>query len=421
VIFGLAPALQASRPRLNEALKEGGRGTAAGTPHHRLLNLFVVSQIALAMVLLICAGLCLKGLRKARQIDLGFDPTHLLYVGFNMEMNGDPARRIAFCQELQRRLAPLPGVQGVGFANWYPLGFESPNAGSPIEVEGYSRQPNEDLNVSLTYISPGYLATMRIPLHDGRDFTQRDDGNSTPVAIINEAMAKRFWPGQNPVGRMFVTSGARRIVVGVTKTGKYQSLAEPPRCFFYLPLRQWPYAMLAGLCVRTTGSPFSMAEIVLKEMCKLDPEVSVWAVLPMTDYIQPAFITQQVASSLLTLLGMIALALAAIGVYGVMAYVVGQRRHEFGIRIALGAQRRDVLRLVLRRGLTLGALGAVVGLALALVVSRHLASFLYGVSPLDAITMASVPTLLVAITLSASWFPARRAAKANPMQSLRNE
>jgi predicted permease len=421
VIFGLAPALQATRPRLNESLKEGSRGAAVGTPHHRVLNVFVVSQIALAMVLLICAGLCLKGLRKARQIDLGFDPRHLLYIGFNMEMNGDPARRIAFCQQLQQRLASFPGVQGVGFANWYPLGFDPSVGGSPVEVEGYARGPNEDLNVSLTYISPGYLGTMRIPLRDGRDFTERDDGNSAAVAIINEAMANRFWPGQNPIGRKFIAGGASRTVVGVTKTGKYRSLAEPATCFFFMPLRQWPYSMLAGLCLRTSGNPLSMANIVRKEMGKLDPEVSIWATMPMTDYIQPVFMTQQVASSLLTLLGMIALALAGIGVYGVMAYVVGQRRHEFGIRMALGAQRQDVLRLVLRRGLTLGALGTVVGLAAAFAVTRHLASFLYGVSPLDALTIAGVPLLLGALTLFASWLPALRAANADPMEALRNE
>ncbi|HTL54182.1 MAG TPA: ABC transporter permease [Candidatus Limnocylindrales bacterium] len=421
ILFGLAPALQASRPHVNESLKEGGRGAAAGTPRHRLLNVFVVSQIALAMVLLICAGLCLKGLRHARQIDLGFDPTHLLYMGFNMEMNGDPARRIVFCDQLRQRLVSLSGVQSVGFANWYPLGFDPSVAGSTVEAEGYPRRPNEDLNVSFTYISPGYLATMRIPLYEGRDFTDRDDGNSLPVAIINQAMANRFWPGQNAIGRKFVAGGTRRTVVGVAKTGKYRSLAEPSSYFFYIPIRQWPYSILGGICVRTTGNPLSLANSVRNEMQKLDPEVSIWATLPMIDYIQPVFMTQQVASSLLTLLGVIALALAAIGVYGVMAYVVGQRRHEFGIRMALGAQREDVLRLVLRRGLMLGVLGATVGLALALAATRHLANFLYGVSPFDALTLAGVPLLLGILTLFASWLPALRAAQAEPMEALRHE
>ena len=421
VLFGLAPALRSSRPHLNESLKEGARGTGVGTPQHRLLNFFVVSQIALAMVLLICAGLCLKGWRSARQIDLGFEPTHLLYMGFNIEMNGDPARRIAFWDQLQQRLASLPGVQGVGFANWYPLGFDPAVGGATLEVEGYTRTPNEDLNVSFTHISPGYLATMRIPLRAGRDFNDRDDGSSAQVAIINEAMAKRFWPGQDPIGRRFVGSGARRTVVGVAKTGKYRSLSEPPTSFFYMPLRQWPYSILGGICVRTSGNPLSMGKIVRREMEQLDPQVSIWATLPMTEYVQPVFMTQQVASSLLTLLGVVALVLAAIGVYGVMAYAVGQRRHEFGIRMALGAQREDVLRLVLGRGLRLGGLGAIVGLALAVAVTRYLVNFLYGVSPFDALTLAGVPLLLGAITLLASWAPALRAARAQPMEALRHE
>jgi predicted permease len=235
LIFDLVPALQTSRPRLNETLKEGGRGSASGTPHHRVLNVFVVSQIALAMVLLVCAGLCLRGLRKARQIDLGFDPSHLLYMGFNIEMNSDIDARMAFCHRLQQRLASLPGVQGVALATWFPLGFD-PGVGIwGVEVEGYPRQPNEDLNVSLSIVSPQYFAAMRIPLRDGREFTDRDDRNSPQVAIINEAMANRFWPGQNPIGRRFNSNGAFRTVVGIAKTGKYRSLTESPACFFLCP------------------------------------------------------------------------------------------------------------------------------------------------------------------------------------------
>ena len=421
VIFGLAPALQTSRPHLNESLKVGGRAAVSGTPRHRVLNLFVVSQIALALVLLICAGLCLKGLRKARQSDLGFDPNHLLYMGFNIEMNGDTETRAVFCHNLQKRLALLPGVQGVALATWYPLGFDPAVSSWGVDVKGYPRQPNENLDVSLSNTSPGYFAAMRIPLLDGRDFTDQDDQKTPPVAIINGAMAKRFWPGQNPIGRKFDSGGATWTVIGIAKTGKYRSLTEHPRCFFYTPFRQWPHSHLVGLCLRTTGKPLSMANVVREEIHKLNPGAAIWATLPMIDYIQAAFIGQQAASSLLTLLGVVALALAAMGVYGVMAYVVGQRTHEFGIRMALGAQGQDVLQLVLRRGLMLSSIGVGIGVLLALGVTRLLANFLYGVSPFDVAAFAGAPLLLGLVTLFACWLPARRAAKVAPMEALRCE
>jgi predicted permease len=421
LIFGLAPALQSSRPHLNETLKEGGRAATSGTPHHRVLNVFVVSQIALAVVLLICAGLCLKGLRKARQIDLGFEPDHLLYVGFNVDMNWDIGARLVFAHSLQQRLAALPGVQGVALASWYPLGFD-PNVGNwAVEVAGYPRRPNEDLDVYNINVATGYFAAMRIPLLEGREFTDGDDDKARRVVIVNEAMAKRFWPGQSPIGRTVTSAGTTWTVVGIAKTGKYRTLTEPTRCFFYTPYRQWPYSILLGVGVRTAGSPASMANVVREEVHRLAPGVSIWANLPMTDYIQPAFMTQQAASSLLTLLGVVALALAAMGVYGVMAYVVSQRTHEFGIRMALGASGQDVQRLVLRRGMRLAVLGAAIGVGLALGVTRLLASFLYGVSSFDAETFAGTTLLLGLISLAACWLPAHRATKVNPVEALRHE
>jgi predicted permease len=315
----------------------------------------------------------------------------------------------------------LPGAKGVALAHWYPLGFDPAVGVWGVEVEGYPSQPNEDLGVSFSIISPEYFAAMRIPLSDGRDFNDWDHGRSSQVAIINEAMARRFWPGQNPIGRRFKANGVPRTVVGIVKTGKYRSLTEPPTCFFYIPFRQWPYSMQMGLCFRTTVHPASMGGVVLEEIRKLDAGVSIWATLPMTDYIQAAFMAQQVASTLLTLLGAVALALAAMGVYGVMAYVVGQRTHEFGIRMALGAQRQDVLRLVLRRGMMLAVVGLVIGLTLAVTVTHLLASFLYGVSPFDAMIFASAPLLLGLISLFACWLPALRAARVEPLEALRYE
>jgi predicted permease len=421
VLVGLVPALPTSRPRLNEALKDGGRSSASGALRHRVLGLFVVSQVALALVLLVCAGLCLKGLRKARQIDLGFDPSHLLYVGFNFGKDTNPESQIILCQNLGQRLASLPAVEAVAFAMWSPLGFD-PTVGTwGVDVEGYPRQPNEDLSVDFNSISPGFLGAMHIPLLDGRDFTDRDDRNAPKVAMINEAMAQRFWPGRNPIGLKFDANGGTRTVVAIVKTGKYRSLAEPARCFFYIPYRQWPYSDLLGLCVRTASSPGSVTKVVRQQIHALDPGIKIWAALPMTDYIRAAFMGHQVASSLLSLLGVVAVALAAMGVYGVMAYGVSQRTHEFGIRLALGARRRSVLRLVLRRGLMLTAVGLAIGLMLAFAVTHLLSNFLYGVSPFDTATFTGVPVLLSCIALAACWMPARRAARVDPIEALRCE
>jgi predicted permease len=380
-----------------------------------------VSQIALALVLVVCAGLCLKGLQSARHRDLGFDPNHLLYAGINIGMNGytEETGKV-FYHELQQRLAALPGVQEVALNSWFPLGFTFGGSWG-VNVEGYPRRPNEDLSVWRSFVSPRYFAALRIPLIEGREFTDQDDQKSVQVAIINEAMAKRFWPGQSPIGHKFRAGGATRTVVGVVKTGKYRSLNESPQGFFYTPYRQGIPDLSLNLCLRTTGNPEALAGVLVQEIHKLDPGVEPWGILPMTDYIQPAFLAQQIATSLLILLGVVALALAAMGVYGVMAYVVSQRTHEFGIRMALGARTRDVLQLVLRQGLMLGSLGVALGLVLAVAVTRLLANFLYGVSPFDAMIFASVPLLLGLITLLACWLPARRAAKVDPMLALRYE
>jgi predicted lysophospholipase L1 biosynthesis ABC-type transport system permease subunit len=234
-------------------------------------------------------------------------------------------------------------------------------------------------------------------------------------------MAKRFWPGQSPIGHTFAAGGKTRTVVGVVKAGKYLSLNESPQGFLYTPYRQGISELSLNLCLRTAGNPEALAGVLLQEIHKLDPGVEPWGILPMADYIQPAFLAQQIATSLLILLGVVAVALAAMGVYGVMAYVVGQRTHEFGIRMALGARTRDVLLLVLRQGLVLGAFGLALGLALTVAVTRLLSNFLYGVSPFDAMIFASVSLLLGLITLLACFIPARRASRVDPMEALRCE
>ena len=421
VVFGLAPALQSSRPDLNANLKEGGRGSGSAAAHHRLRSFLVVTEIALSLVLLIGAGLCIKSLHRARRADTGFTPDHVLLAGLRLGMNGytEPTAKI-FYGRIEERLATLPGVESVALCSWFPLGFEGGGMHS-VDVDGYERKAGEDTTFPYSIISPNYFTVMRIPLVAGRDFTREDDEKTAPAAIINETMATRFWPGQDPVGRKFREDGRIKTVIGVAKNGKYRSLNESPKPFFYLPYRQGVWDLNLGICVRAAGDPAMLAGVLQRELHALDPRVEIWTTLPMTDYIKAAFVAPALASRLLSWLGAVALILAAIGVYGVMAYVVSQRTQEFGVRIALGADAGDVLRLVLKEGLALASVGIAAGLVLALTVTRLLATFLYGVSPFDALTFVGVPALLASVTLFACWLPAKKATQVDPIEALRTE
>jgi predicted permease len=420
-VFGLVPALEASRPDFNSSLKEGGRGSGAAAAHHRLRSLLVIAEVALALALLVGAGLCIRSLRQARHASFGFDPDHVLIAGLRVGMNGytEPTAKI-FYHRIEERLAALPGVEAVALSSWFPLGFEG-GAMHGVDVPGYVRKPGEDATIQFSIVSPGYFRTMKVPLVSGRDFTDNDDEKAPGAAVINETMARRFWPDQDPVGRTFKEAWRMMTVVGVAKDGKYRALNEPPRCFFYVPYRQGVWDLNLGICVRTAGDPGQLAEVLQQEIHQLDPRVEVWANLPMTEYIKAAFLAPALASRLLGWLGIVALALAAMGVYGVMAYVVSQRTQEFGVRMALGASEGDVLRLVFREGLGLAGIGIALGLVLALAVTRLLAGFLYGVSPFDPVTFIGIPLLLGLVALFACWLPARRATKVNPIEALRAE
>jgi predicted permease len=421
LIFGLAPALQMSRADLSSVLKEGGRSSGSGAAHHRLRSGIVVTEIALALLLLVGAGLCIKGFQQAQRIDFGFDPNRILLAGLRVGMNGyDEARAVKFYRDLRERLASAPGVKEASLASWFPLGFEG-GGSLTVDVEGYARTLNEDLSVPYSIVSPHYFDTLRIPILDGRDFADRDDANAAKVAVINETMAKRFWPGQNPLGRKFKIWRGEMTVVGIVKSGKYRSLNEPPKPFFYLPFSQGVSDLNLGVALRTDGNPGALASTVRREIHALDPGVEVWALLPMSDFIQAAFLSQRIAATLLVCIGLVALILAAMGIYGVMAYVVGQRTQEIGIRMALGAQTGDVLRLVVGQGMRLAFLGVGIGLAGALVTTRALSAFLHGVSPFDPLTFAGVAILLSLVTLTACLIPARRAAHVDPMLALRSE
>jgi predicted permease len=307
-------------------------------------------------------------------------------------------------------------------SSWFPLGFEGGGSTS-VAVPGYDRKPNEDLSIQNAIISPRYFAALGIPLLAGRDFTDQDDANHPRVVIINETMAKRFWPGQDPVGRKFTIWGGQRelTVVGVAKNGKYRQLSEPPKPFMYFAYQQGVWDLNLGVALRTEGDPITFASALRKEIHALDPGVEVWNLIAMSDFVQAAFLGQKIVSTLLMALGAVALVLAAMGIYGVMAYVVSQRTHEMGIRLALGASAQRVIQLVLSQGMKLTALGLGLGLIGAVALSHSLTNFLYGVSPFDLLTFVGVMVALAAVSLAACLVPAWRAARVDPMTALRSE
>ena len=422
VAFGLAPALQAARANLNDVLKQGGRSGGTGGSSARLRGALVVAEVALALGLLVAASLCIRGSRQARQIDPGFDPRQALIAGLRIGMNGyDETRAKVFYRQLRERLAAAPGVQEAGLASWFPLGFEGgPSIG--VTVEGYTPAPNEDTSIPYSIISPGYFSALRIPLVAGRDFSERDDKDAPLAVIVNETMARRFWPGQNPVGHKLRTWRGTAEVVGVAKSGKYRSLKEAPQSYLYLPYQQGVWDLNLGVVLRTAaGDPRALAGTLRQELHALDPSVALWVTLPLTEYIEAAYLVNRIATSLLAGLGSLALVLAAMGIYGVMAYAVSQRVPEIGVRMALGAQPAAVARMVIRDGLRLAGIGLLLGGGGAWIAGVGLAHLLPGVSAHDMPAFVGAAVLLTLVAVLASWLPARRAAKVDPMIALRAE
>jgi putative ABC transport system permease protein len=422
VIFGLAPALQVTRPDLYHSLKEGGRSATAGPRARRLRGLLVVSEVALALVALIGAGLFVKSFQQARKSNVGFDPEGVLLVGFDLSSNGynqDQGKN--FCRQLRERVERLPGVQAVSYAEDVPLGFDG-GAWTKIGIEGYVPRSNENMRIYRNLVAPGYFNLMRIPLLAGREFTERDDEKAPLAAIINETFARRFFPGQEAIGRK-IHAGTRVLnIVGLVKDSKYRSLSESAEPYFYIPFLQFyrPHIGFA-LHIRADGRPEAMLGAVRREVQAIDPAVPVFAAIPLADYIGASFFTQKVAATLLSILGLLALLLAALGLYSVMAYSVTQQTREIGIRLALGAQARDVFKLVIGQGLRLVLSGIVIGLATAFAFTRLASGLLFGVSATDPATFALIALLLTGVALLACLLPARRATKVNPLIALRYE
>jgi predicted permease len=428
IVFGLTPALAASRPDVVASLKDETGAAGTGGRRGRLRGSLVVVQVALSLMLLICAGLFLRSLRNATSIDPGFDADNLLALSMDLQLQGyDETKGRNFADQLLDRVRSLPGVVSTSLTDQLPLGLEG-GARRGMTIEGYTAQPGESTEIHSSFVAPDYFETLRIPLSQGRTFQRQDNANAPGVALINEAFARRYWPGQQPLGKRIQMGAVRSgvndapylTVIGVAQDGKYSTLGEEATPFIYLNLAQ-NFVLSPTLVVRTQGNPVDSLSAVRGEVAALDKNLPLYDVKTMRQHLGLALLPSRLAGSVLGIFGLVALTLAAAGIYGVMAYSVAQRTREIGIRMALGANARDVLGLITRQGMTLVLIGMAIGLTVALALTRLLKSLLFGVSATDAVTFTLVPLLLAAIALLACYFPARKATKVDPIVALRSE
>ncbi len=423
IVFGLAPAIRASRVDLNESLKDGGR-SLAGIRHQRTRNSLVVAAVALALVLLIGAGLLIRSYQRILNASPGFDPRGVLSLRLSLPASryATPEATMAFYRKLEERVRQLPGVEAVGTNLVLPLSHNTA-AWGPINVEGYVPRASSELIIANErFISPDYLRTMGIPLVKGRAFDERDIPGAPDVTIINEQFARRFWPNEDPLGKRIQRNGKGpwRIIVGVVRDDKEVSLEDEPLLALFHPVEQFSIRS-RYLVARTTADPGRTAVAVVREIQSLDVELPVYDSVTMEQRLHEALARRRFAMGLLGMFAAVALALAMIGIYGVMGYWVSQRKSEIGIRAALGADPRTILRLVFRQALVLILAGIAIGLAGAFVLTRLMSGLLYGVSATDPGTFVLLPLLLGATALLASLLPARRAARIDPLIALRHE
>jgi predicted permease len=420
ILFGLAPAVQAAGTNLNETLKAGARTSSGLGPRQWLRRAFVIGQVGLAFVLLLGMGLCVRSFIRARQIELGVDPRGVWVAGFKLSPHvGDSNAVRSFYQRLQYEAARLPGVEQVALADWLPLGFEG-GSGVGVKIPGYVPAPGEDMGAGISYVSPGYFDVLHIRRVSGRDFTPADDAQAPLVGVVNETFARKFFGARDPVGLTFNCSRGDVRIVGVVQTGRYRTLNEREQPYMYLSTWQSDVRTLT-LALRTAGDPKQLAQPVERVAVAIHPLAAPTAAMTYEDYVAAAFTTPRLAATLLSLLGVLALALAILGLFAVMSQNVEQRIREMGIRLALGAQPRELRRLIVQQGLWLTAAGLVLGGITGFAVSRLLSGLLVGISAADVVTWVLVPLLLLGAAMGTCWVPARRASKVNPMVALRTE
>jgi predicted permease len=423
VLFGVAPALRSSRVNLGETLKEGGRGAVGGG--QRLRGALVVAEVALSLVLLVGAGLLIRSFMRVQQVEPGFDARGVASMRLSVAGTGYQGERSAeYFRQLLERVRALPGVESAGAASILPLGGGI--GWGSITIEGYVPAGGQEaIQADQRIAGAGYFETMRVPLVRGRYFDERDAAGAPPVAIIDESMARTYWPGADPVGRRLKVGGPEDetpwvTVVGVVGGVKQYALDTDSRVTIYYPHGQNPSGTMY-VAARTPGDAGVLAASLAREARAVEPNVAVFDVKTMGQRLSESLARRRFAMLALGLFALAALVLAAVGIYGVMSYTVAQRTREIGVRVALGASRRDVLGLVLKRGMLLALVGIGAGLAGALALTRVLSSLLFGVSASDPLTYAAIALLLAAAALLACYVPARRATKVDPMVALRYE
>jgi macrolide transport system ATP-binding/permease protein len=421
MIFGLAPALQAAGADASTALKDESAAVTGGRRHVSLRDGLVVAQLGLSLATLVAAGLVGKSLAQSLARRPDFAPQNLLLTSFDLFLGGyDRERGTEFYRELSQRVEALPGVRAASLTDYAPLGLSGGSNVSRVEIPGYVPKPDEEKSFVLDAVGPHYLRTMGIDVVAGRDFDTQDRQGSLPVVIVNEEFARRFFPGGAALGRHCKVAGIDRAVVGVIRNYKYRTLEDDPEPQLLVPFQQ-DYRSHMTLVVRTAGEPLGLLPAVRRTAAALDPGLAAFETMTGEQRLGHSLFAQRMATQLLAALGLLATVLSAVGLFGVMSYFVGQRPREIGIRMALGARRGQVLRMVLGHGLRLMLGGIAFGLLAAGVVSRLLRSVLYGVSPLDPLVFAGVAAGLAAVALLACYLPARRAASMDPFAALRHQ
>lgn len=421
LVFGVVPAAQFSRVNLQSTLRDEGQSSSAGVGRSRMKNLLVMGQVALSLLLLIGAGLLLRSFQQLLRVDPGFDSHSVLAMSLSLPTvkYARPEQQIAFFDELLRRVNALPGVRSAAISATLPLNTKRI---TPMLPEG---QPNVPLSqrpfIDIEAVSPQWFQTMRVPVRNGRVFTDADNAQAPKVLVVNESFARRFWPNENPVGKHVLVGRATQPaeVVGVAADAKNTGLAQDAQVQVYIPFPQLPWGNM-NLLVRTSVPPLSMTPQVRAQIAALDPDQPVTGIQTIDDLIDGSRAQPRFTMLLLAGFSVIALLLAAIGIYGVLAYSVAERRRELGIRMALGAEQSRIVSMVLREGLRLAISGIVIGLAGALLLTKLMSTLLYKTGSRDLTTFVLVPLLFLGIALLACYLPARRATRVNPVETLRS-
>ncbi len=423
-LFGLMPALHSSKPNLSDSLKEGSRGSSLGSGHRSTRSLLMVNEVAMALVLLVCAGLMIRSFQRLMRVQPGFEPENVLTLRVNLPVSKytDDQKQSSFYRQVLERIEILPGVVSAGLINNLPLGGGDTNG--DFQIEGAPPWPTNDGPMTEDYVtSPNYFQAMRIPLLKGRLFTDRDNFGAPNVSVINEAFARRVWPNQDPLGKRIQIGWPTSnwlTIVGVVGDVKHEGLDQAPMLQAYVPYLQGLEPAMT-LVVRTQTNPLNLVNDVRNQILAVDKDQPVFNVKPLAEVRSESVLQKRLTMIMLALFAAVALILACVGIYGVVSYSAGQRTHEIGIRMALGAGQGDVLGLIIRQGMLLVTIGILIGAAASLLLTRFIRSLLFGVSATDPLIFSAISLLLAIVAFFACYIPARRATRVDPVVALRCE